>query len=71
VQKGMLESVRKLVYIAAFIGPLSIGPQIAEIWFVDKNAIARVGCFAMPFIDAPAGDFERSSHSAPSVAIES
>jgi uncharacterized protein with PQ loop repeat len=39
VQKGILASARKLVYIAAFIGPLSIGPQIAEIWFVDKNAM--------------------------------
>lgn len=30
--------IEKLVYVAAFIGPLTIIPQVAEIWFVDKNA---------------------------------
>jgi uncharacterized protein with PQ loop repeat len=30
--------VGRLVYLAAFIGPLSVIPQVAEIWFVDHNA---------------------------------
>ena len=31
-------AVGKLIYVAAVAGPLTIIPQIAEIWFVDKNA---------------------------------
>lgn len=30
--------VGRLVYLAAFVGPLSVIPQVAEIWFVDHNA---------------------------------
>jgi uncharacterized protein with PQ loop repeat len=30
--------IGKIVYLAAFIGPLSVIPQVAEIWFVDHNA---------------------------------
>jgi MtN3 and saliva related transmembrane protein len=30
--------IQKLVYAAAFIGPLSIIPQVSEIWFVDHGA---------------------------------
>ena len=30
--------VGKLVYIAALIGPMSVIPQVAEIWFVDHSA---------------------------------
>jgi len=30
--------IAKLVYVAAFAGPLTIVPQVAEIWIVDKNA---------------------------------
>ena len=30
--------VGRLVYLAAFIGPLSVIPQVAEIWFVDHSA---------------------------------
>ncbi len=32
------EVIGKLVYAAAFIGPLTIIPQVAEIWFVDHSA---------------------------------
>jgi uncharacterized protein with PQ loop repeat len=30
--------IGRLVYVAAFIGPLTIIPQVAEIWFVDRSA---------------------------------
>lgn len=31
-------AIDRLVYLAAFIGPLTIIPQVAEIWFVDHSA---------------------------------
>lgn len=30
--------VERFVYVAAFVGPLTIIPQVAEIWFVDHSA---------------------------------
>ncbi len=38
LEKDRSVFIAKLVYVAAFVGPLTIIPQVAEIWFVDRSA---------------------------------